>query len=85
MITPDNDVTIPEPKTEGPTAFQKTLTFFAVLGVTGLGTCGLTLSGHDVGNAALIGLGLIFTSLVGLVITAVCMAIASILKATEKQ
>lgn len=83
MITPDDGVTIPQPEKNGPTGFQKTLTGFAVLGVLGLGTCGFSLSGNRLGNAALIGLGLILTSLVGLVITAACMAIASILKATK--
>jgi len=64
---------------------MKIFTFFAVVGIIGLGSCGLNLVSKNMGPADIIGFGLIILSLVGLVITAVCMAIASILKATEKK
>jgi len=85
MITPDDDITIPKPAKERATVFQKTLTLFAVIGVIGLGLCGMTIAGDRVGNVAFIGFLLIIASLVGLVITAASMAIASVMKATEKK
>jgi uncharacterized Tic20 family protein len=84
MIQPDDQITVPKRTKDKSTGFQRTLTLFAVVGVIGLGMCGTTIAGSRAGNTALIGFLLIIASLVGLVITAVCMAIASVLKATNK-
>jgi hypothetical protein len=83
MIFPNDH--IPEPPPKKSSIYPMLYSFFAILGVIGAGTCGLTISNDLHGDGyAVFGIGAMLVSAAGLVITLAVMAIQGILKATKK-